>query len=240
MPWSGSGSFARTFGATGWTDDKNSSVFILSSRHDTHDQDLADGINLCITKDGQSKPAADIKPNLDASYSLGSNALRWKNIFLSGSISAGSVISSLTKRKTAATFRNSTTTLTADPDLVVALTAGTYSISGFLSIGNFVFSDSSGFKMDFSYTGTVTSGAIGNTGYVNGATTGRPANTYNTAQAYTTVTPFGISTSDFISLIGTITVSTSGTLSLRWSQNTSTTTDVGIDAGSWISLAQIN
>jgi hypothetical protein len=81
VSWNGSGAFTRIFGATGWTNDKNSSVNILSSRHDTHDQDLADGINLCVTKDGQSKFAATSTPNLTNSYDWGSTALTWRNIY---------------------------------------------------------------------------------------------------------------------------------------------------------------
>lgn len=45
-----SGSYQRFYGSTGWTDDKNSAVFILASRHDTHDQDIADGINTAVGK----------------------------------------------------------------------------------------------------------------------------------------------------------------------------------------------
>lgn len=82
MGWNGSGAFTRVFGSTGWTDDKNASVNILSSRHDTHDNDIANGINICLTNDNQSKPAADFKPNLDNSYDVGSIALGWKSLFL--------------------------------------------------------------------------------------------------------------------------------------------------------------
>lgn len=45
-----SGSYQRFYGSTGWTDDKNAAVFILASRHDTHDQDIADGINTAVGK----------------------------------------------------------------------------------------------------------------------------------------------------------------------------------------------
>lgn len=83
MPWSGSGAFARYYGSAGWTDDKNSAIYILSSRHDLHDQDLADGINLCITKDGQSKAAATQSPNSSNVYDLGTIALIWRYLYSS-------------------------------------------------------------------------------------------------------------------------------------------------------------
>ena len=56
MAFNGSGTFARTngtnSGATTWTLDKAAGTKIRSDRHDTHDQDLADGLSNCITKDG--------------------------------------------------------------------------------------------------------------------------------------------------------------------------------------------
>ena len=77
MAWSGSGTFTRTFGASGWTNDKNNGVKILASRHDTNDQDLADGINACLTRNNESKPTADFLPSTDNTLSLGSASFRW-------------------------------------------------------------------------------------------------------------------------------------------------------------------
>ena len=66
MPWNGSGNFSRTNGVnTGtdvWQDDAATVQTILSDRHDTHDQDIADGLNLALTSDGQSWPPS---ANLD-------------------------------------------------------------------------------------------------------------------------------------------------------------------------------
>ncbi len=94
MAWNGSGSFTRTngtqTGSVAWADSRDAGNNILASQHDTHDQDLADGINACLTKNGETKPTADFKPNADASYSLGSSVLRWVNLFLSGFIGDGS------------------------------------------------------------------------------------------------------------------------------------------------------
>ena len=56
MAWDGSGNFSRTdgtrTGAEVWTEADAASVSILSADHDTHDQDLADGIENCLTIDG--------------------------------------------------------------------------------------------------------------------------------------------------------------------------------------------
>lgn len=47
MSWS-SGVFTRFFGSTGWQDDKAAATKILASRHDSHDQDLAQGLNVLL------------------------------------------------------------------------------------------------------------------------------------------------------------------------------------------------
>lgn len=92
MAWDGSGQFTRTngtqTGATTWAAADAAGNDITTGQHDTHDEDLADGIQACVTKDGQSKPTADFKPNADAQYSLGSAALKWVNLFLSGVINS--------------------------------------------------------------------------------------------------------------------------------------------------------
>lgn len=80
MAWSGSGTFSRVFGASGWTNDKNNGVKILASRHDTNDQDLADGINACLTRNNETKPTADFLPAADNTLSLGSASFRWLNV----------------------------------------------------------------------------------------------------------------------------------------------------------------
>lgn len=63
MPWS-SGTFSRTngtnSGSTTWTQDKAGGTKIVADRHDTHDQDLATGINNCLTKDGQNTATANL------------------------------------------------------------------------------------------------------------------------------------------------------------------------------------
>jgi hypothetical protein len=64
MSWNGSGVFTRTdgtrTGSTTWTKAKNASVKILSVDHDTHDQDLADGIQACLAKNGENSMTANL------------------------------------------------------------------------------------------------------------------------------------------------------------------------------------
>jgi microcystin-dependent protein len=67
MPWGGispSQSFTRTngtrTGATTWQEADAAGVDILSDAHDTHDQDIADGVNACIKKDGGNAATSNL------------------------------------------------------------------------------------------------------------------------------------------------------------------------------------
>ena len=64
MAFNGSGTFNRTngtnSGSTTWQQDRDEPVNILANRHDTHDQDLADGLTNCVTKDGQTTVTANL------------------------------------------------------------------------------------------------------------------------------------------------------------------------------------
>ena len=63
MAWSG-GNYTRTngtySGALVWASDAAAAIKIRADRHDIHDEDLADGINNFLTKDGQNSPTANI------------------------------------------------------------------------------------------------------------------------------------------------------------------------------------
>lgn len=60
MPYNGSGSFSREGGSTAWVDDRNAGTKITADLHDTHDEDIAEGLTLAICKDGQSTCSARI------------------------------------------------------------------------------------------------------------------------------------------------------------------------------------
>ena len=70
MPWSG-GSFTRTngvnTGSTLWAEDRDDGYKILASHHDTHDQDLATGINSTLEKSGSNAATGNLN--------IGSNRL---------------------------------------------------------------------------------------------------------------------------------------------------------------------
>lgn len=83
MPWNGSGVFARL---RNWNADKNNGIKIVASLHDQEDDNLTQGIQACLTKNNESKPTADFRPNLDASLNLGSAGLRWVRGFFSAAV----------------------------------------------------------------------------------------------------------------------------------------------------------
>lgn len=64
MPWSGGGAFTRTngfnTGAGTWASDKAGGIKIVAGRHDTHDQDLADGINAALAKNGENAATGNL------------------------------------------------------------------------------------------------------------------------------------------------------------------------------------
>lgn len=60
MAWDGSGNFDRNNGSTGWRDDDLAGTGIESVRHDDHDQDLANGIDACLNKNGENSPTSNI------------------------------------------------------------------------------------------------------------------------------------------------------------------------------------
>ncbi|MDP6081025.1 MAG: hypothetical protein QF435_13210 [Arenicellales bacterium] len=63
MPWSG-GSFTRTngvhTGSTLWAQDRDAGTKILATRHDTQDQDIADGVNATLEKSGSNAATGDL------------------------------------------------------------------------------------------------------------------------------------------------------------------------------------
>lgn len=64
MGWNGTGTFSRTNGVYSgsgvWNNDSGAGVAIVATRHDTHDQDLATGINACLCKNGENSASANL------------------------------------------------------------------------------------------------------------------------------------------------------------------------------------
>lgn len=91
MPRNGTtGVYTRTdgtrTGTTVWTQAKNAGVKIVSTGHDTHDQDIATALNDCLTQDNKIKPTASFIPNADGTLDLGSSSVTWNNQYLKGNL----------------------------------------------------------------------------------------------------------------------------------------------------------
>ena len=59
MSWS-SGTYTKWNGAGGWASDATAGIGIEAGRHDTQDTDFQNGINNCLTKDGQNTPTNNL------------------------------------------------------------------------------------------------------------------------------------------------------------------------------------
>jgi microcystin-dependent protein len=89
MPWQGSAG-SKTFGRTDgtrtgsstWQQADAASVDIISTDHDTHDQDIADGINTALCKDGGNTATADIPMGAFKFTNLGAGSARTNSIRL--------------------------------------------------------------------------------------------------------------------------------------------------------------
>ena len=64
MPWDGDGNFVRGdgthTGSTTWDQARQANEDVNAADHDTHDEDLADGLELCLARDGQNEPTNDL------------------------------------------------------------------------------------------------------------------------------------------------------------------------------------
>lgn len=60
MPWNGSGTYTVPYI---WVNDANASIPITASRMDGQDGDLANGLNNCLTRDGQGAPSGNLPMN---------------------------------------------------------------------------------------------------------------------------------------------------------------------------------
>ena len=142
MPWSG-GVYTRSngvfTGATVWASDASVGTDITTAHHDTHDQDLATGLNNCVTIDGLNQIAASFVPDVDATYNLGAATFRWANVYVSGNVTGGTFVNStlnapaLTGTVTGTYTLGGTPTLTSPTIATPTLSgtvAGTYTLGG--------------------------------------------------------------------------------------------------------------
>lgn len=141
--------------------------------------------------------------------------------------------------KLATTSLTSTTTLTADPDLVLSIGSGelgSYEIDGFLSVTGAAVGTGD-VKIALSYTGT-----MGANGWVaQGSDTSSITNLHGFGRSIDgTTQAFGVNGANFtvVDLGGSIQALTAGVLTLSWAQNTSSATATNMRLGSWLRLTR--
>lgn len=72
MPFDTNGTFTRVLGgANTWAGDAAANTKIRADRHDTNDNDLANGLSECITRTGKTQPTANIPMNSKKLVNLG-------------------------------------------------------------------------------------------------------------------------------------------------------------------------
>jgi len=146
--------------------------------------------------------------------------------------------------KATSTTRSSTTTLTDDPDLVIALEANaTYIVEVFIRYGAVT-------AEQFKTAWTVPSGAtggrsrVGVASTVNDTTTGGPFGSGAFGvHAFVTSLTYGTrnSTSNQVGAteVGTVTTTNAGNVALQWAQNTSGATGTVLASGSYMRAKRI-
>lgn len=151
-------------------------------------------------------------------------------------INGNALAANVAKFKATTTSRLSNTTLTADPDLAAALGVGTWAISLYVQPQNVA--GTTGFRYTLSNSGTMT-GAFGAVGSVAGATVPPPQGQTTSLGAAVSFANTTTTSTDFLVISATITVTVAGTLSFSWSQNTSVASNTSVLAGSWMQCVKV-
>ena len=86
--WNGSGTFTKTHS---WVQDAANGIKIRADRHDANDTDFTNGINNCITKDGQNSATGNLPMNGNIHTDVG-NATARNNYLAMGQFQDGSAV----------------------------------------------------------------------------------------------------------------------------------------------------
>jgi len=233
MAWQGDGTFTRDNGVNSgtetWQDDAAAATKIVADRHDVHDQDLATGIAACLTKNMETKPAADFVPNVTTTYDIGSTSLKWVDIHYSGKL----INSGLSAVKSADESVTSSTTLQDDDDLQVTLAAnGTYNIEFWIEIYSASATPDFKFQLiepDGTFLGVrdfVWSAGV-STAFIDESSAATSALMIAGEYAFVNVKVLAK------------TSGSGGVFKLQWAQNTSDGTATTVKSGSWVKADQL-
>ena len=143
----------------------------------------------------------------------------------------------IARSKATTTGRNTTTTFTDDPDLIVPLSAGRWEVELTLPIFATV-SGAGGIKFQMAFSGTQTNNFFMGWGFINSAQSSQAAQLLATSlfasAAISTSSP-----NDWVRLSGVITVTVAGNLSLQWAQQSSNANNANVAAGSSMTCVKV-
>lgn len=232
----GNGTYNRYYN---WTQDAANGIPIMASRVDTEDSGFAAALSICITRDGQGKPTADIPWNNKKITNL-ADATGTQDAMNQRTSDARYAPINYRLFKAANTARSSTSTAADDPDLISGtLNAGTYEF--ILSVQfNATSSGAGGIKLNVHYSGTTTLTVINVVYAANG--TGAVVNGGYGSFGADILTPPTISVStfrDWAIYKGLFTATTSGVFSLQWAQNTPNVNAANLLAGSHLIINKV-
>ena len=106
MPWTGS-TYIRTDGTyngqTVWFENFSNNIKIVYSRHDTHDQDIADGITACLNKNGANTPSTNLpwggfKITGYGTASANTDVPKWGQVLGTVTLDGGTFVATFTDR----------------------------------------------------------------------------------------------------------------------------------------------
>lgn len=233
--WS-AGVFTR---ARNWAQDKLNAINPQAALFDQEDDNFATGLNNCVTKDGLNKPSATMDFNSQRLTALG-DATGATDAMNRQSADARYGTTAI---KTVATSRASTTTLTADPDLLFVAASGTYIVDALL-LFNEATTSIGGIQIGFYCTGGA--GLAVNpqnlaVGSVFGAVYGsKGAWSISPATAALSITNVAIaSTNDGLRIHGVAAGTSLGTIGISWAQNSSNVNATNMLANSWLTVRKI-
>lgn len=140
-----------------------------------------------------------------------------------------------------ATTSRTTTTLSDDPHLIVALSTGVWSLNGFLSFyGSTTGTQSIKIRPEFS--GTATTWTTNLSGFVNGSFNAGNAAVYAMPQTFLMPNPITTASGaqDYMQISGVIVVTVAGNFSIQWAQQSSSSNATNLTVGSWISCLKVS
>lgn len=167
----------------------------------------------------------------------GAGTINATGVFVNGvAVGASGLIKAV---KTALTARPSTTTLSNDPDLVLAIPgAGTYVIEAFVSVYNTLAATvGASYNLNYSGTFTAASSIMG----VATSATGPSGNALITGTVTTSLVAGNCGTTSPSPLLikATLVATGAGNLGFAWAQNSSNATATNVGAGSYITATKI-